>query len=150
MNIQSDNQSPYINYLNLTLRPDIHNNYAVTVFKTNQEITVELINNQAKVSNNTVTEYWNMQTMHTVNDQITDAVTVTKTTGNQIDTFNDTVDSINTVVVDEPVENNTDSVTTENKTVNISNLSMNDVSDETLNVAVNLNDSAKTAKVLEN
>lgn len=122
MNIQSDSLSPYINYLSLTLRPDIHNNYAVTVFKHNEEVTVELINNQAKVSNDKITEYWNMQTMQTVNDQITDAVTVTETTGNQIDTF----------IVDEPVKDITvDSEITDN--------------------TVNLNDSVpKTAKVLEN
>lgn len=75
MKIQSDNLSPFIQYNNLTLRPDIHNNYAVTVFKPNEEVTVELINNQAKVSNNTVTEYWNIMLTQKVNDQITDAVT---------------------------------------------------------------------------
>lgn len=122
MKIQSDNLSPFIQYNNLTLRPDIHNNYAVTVFKPNEEVTVELINNQAKVSNNTVTEYWNMQTMQTVNDQITDAVTVPETTGNQTDTF----------IVDEPVKDITvDSEVTEDNTDK-------------------LYDSVKTAKVLEN
>ena len=133
MKIQSDNLSPYIQYNNLTLRPDIHNNYAVTVFKPNEEVTVELINNQAKVSTNQITEYWNIETMHTVNDQITDAVTVTET--NQSDTFiiNDSVNIADTSLT-EPSVNNTVVVDDEL------------VEDNT----VNLNDSIKTAKVLEN
>lgn len=122
MNIQSDSLSPYISINQTIIRPDIHNNYAVTVFKPNEEVTVELINNQAKVSNNTVTEYWNMQTMQTVNDQITDAVNVTKTTGNQTDTF----------IVDEPV-----------KDIIVDS----EVTDNTVNLYASV---PKTAKVLEN
>lgn len=75
MKIQTDNLSPFIQHNNLSLRPDIHNNYPVTVFKPNEEVTVELINNQAKVSTDQVTEYWNIMLTQKVNDQITDAVT---------------------------------------------------------------------------
>ena len=83
--IQTDNQSPYISINQTVIRPDIHNNYSLTVFKPNEEVSIELINNQAIVSNNQITEYWNTQTMHTINDQITDAVTITT---NQTDIFN--------------------------------------------------------------
>ena len=124
MKIQTDTLSPYIQYNDLILRPDIHNNYPVTVFKPNEEVAVELVQNQAvvtTVTTNVITEYWNLTTMHTVNDQITDAVTISENKSNHIDTFvvNDTV---NVVIVDEPVENNIDTVypnvTLENNTVN--------------------------------
>ena len=51
---------------------------------------------QAIVSNNQITEYWNTQTMHTINDQITDAVTITT---NQTDIFN-----ITDTIITEPVK----------------------------------------------
>ena len=115
MKIQTDTLSPYIQYNDLILRPDIHNNYPVTVFKPNEEVAVELVQNQAVVTTNVITEYWNLTTMHTVNDQITDAVTISENKSNHIDT-------VNVVIVDEPVENNIDTVypnvTLENNTVN--------------------------------
>ena len=54
--------------------------------------------NQAIVS----TEYWNTQTMHTINNQITDAVTITT---NQTDIFNisDTF-IISDTIITEPVK----------------------------------------------
>ncbi len=80
MKILSDEISPFVLLDNLMLRPDVHNDYPVTVFKINETVSAELIDGKFNVSTYTVTECWNASLIEspseiTVNDQIIDSVT---------------------------------------------------------------------------